>query len=91
MRNVAIALAALLAAAPLSMSLAHAEDTLLGGVADLGAQADSNDGDRLDDEIVTATPEGQEDCEALRESLRSQRDDNRLIPADFQELRRSGC
>ena len=44
-----------------------------------------------DTDIVTATPEAQEDCEALRESLERQRDDNILNAADLRELEDKGC
>ena len=45
----------------------------------------------LNEEIVTATPEAQEDCEALRDSLKAERDDNVLNAADMRELRDKGC
>ena len=45
----------------------------------------------LEVDIDSAVPEAQEDCEALRESLASRRDDNVLNPQDLQELRDKGC
>ena len=45
----------------------------------------------LEGDINSATPEAQEDCDALRESLASQRDDDTLNPQDMQELRDKGC
>ena len=47
--------------------------------------------DRLNTDIVSPVPEGQEDCEALREKLEAQRDDNRLNSQDLQELDSKGC
>lgn len=41
--------------------------------------------------IVSAQPEGSEDCEALRESLRSNNSDGQLDAFDIQELDRNGC
>ena len=41
--------------------------------------------------IVSAQPEASEDCEALRESLRSNNSDNQLDAFDIQELDRRGC
>lgn len=46
---------------------------------------------QLNRDIQSVQPEAQEDCEALRESLESQRDDNILNPADMRELRDAGC
>ena len=53
--------------------------------------AEHEDADGLAEEIVSPVAEGEEDCEALRESLRRQRDDNRLNPGDLRELRDKGC
>ena len=50
-----------------------------------GAYAD------LEEDITSATPEAQEDCEALRESLADQRDDGILNAQDMRELRDKGC
>lgn len=45
----------------------------------------------LNEDIVSGTAEAQEDCEALRESLEAQRDDNVLTPRDMREMRDKGC
>ena len=45
----------------------------------------------LEKDIVSSEAEAQEDCEALRESLASQRDDGLLNPQDMRELRDKGC
>ena len=45
----------------------------------------------LNRDIVSPKPEAKEDCEALADRLRDQRDDGVLNPADRRELRDSGC
>ena len=46
---------------------------------------------KLNRDIVSPVAEPAEDCEALRESLEAQRDDNVLNAADLRELRDAGC
>ena len=45
----------------------------------------------LEGEVVSPVPEAEEDCDALRDSLASQRDDGILNVADRRELRDRGC
>lgn len=47
--------------------------------------------ERLEEEIVSPVAEPKEDCEALRERLKSKRDDDVLNPMDLRELRDAGC
>ena len=47
--------------------------------------------DQPNTDIVSPVPEAQEDCEALRDDLRAQRDDNILNAQDLQDLRDKGC
>ena len=49
------------------------------------------DGDRLNRDISSPVAESREDCEALRDSLRSQDDRGLLDAQDRFELRRAGC
>ena len=42
-------------------------------------------------DIVSPVAEANEDCDALRHTLRRQRDSNTLSTRDFRELRRAGC
>ena len=66
---------------PLIAALAIATPFVGGAVAD----------ERLNRDIVSPVAEPAEDCEALRESLEAQRDDNVLNAADLRELRDAGC
>ena len=47
--------------------------------------------DKPNQDIDSAVPEAQEDCDALRKELEARRQDNRLTPQDTQELRDKGC
>ena len=47
--------------------------------------------DKPEGPVDSATPEAQEDCEALREAMERRDDDNVLDPRDEEELRERGC
>ena len=47
--------------------------------------------DAPSEDIMSPVPEAQEDCEALAERLRAQRDDNALNARDLREMRDKGC
>ena len=47
--------------------------------------------ERLEEDISSPVPEAKEDCEALADSLRDQRDDGVLNAQDQRELRSKGC